>query len=71
MKVNENKRENWRKPNTQQSNTIQKINQLQDAELIPEDNCDDDGNVFEEIPKDLISNATHESSDIASTFLSE
>lgn len=80
---------NWRQPNRQsytpmngpqrrdfgasrqQPYGIQKINQLQDNESNP--NKGYEGDVCDEIPDDLISNASHESieSNTASTFLSE
>lgn len=60
---------NWQKPN-QQPQRIQRINQLQDNESSP--NEGDENNICEEIPDDLISNASQESneSNTASTFLS-
>lgn len=65
--MNENKREKWRPTNTQQPNRFQKINQVQESESIS--NNDDDEDLCDAIPDDLISNATHES-DTASAFLS-
>lgn len=65
INTNEYKRNNWRKP--QQPDAKQKINQLQEDEPM---NYDEQ--ICEEIPDDLISNATNESNetDTASTFLS-
>lgn len=69
--MNENKRENWRQPNQQQSNRVQKINRIQESES--NSNNSYDGDLCDTIPDDLISNTTHESdkSNTASTFLSE
>jgi hypothetical protein len=66
--MNENKRENWRQQNQQQPNRVQKINQIQESESIS--NNDNDEDLCDTIPDDLISNITHES-DTASAFLSE
>lgn len=58
----------WRKPNQQQT---QRVNQIRDDESDP--NQGYEGDLHEEIPEDLISNASIESnqSNTASTFLSE